>query len=861
MNRHFHLKGFLVILFVLFSNISLIVFRMPSAFGQAASPFLISPYFGNKPITSYYDHTLPNQTQNQNVQYFNGALGTTPGCDANFNRAYATTSGQCLYYDGHEGIDFGLAYEPVLAAASGTIAFRGWANGSNRAAGLGLYIQIQHVISVNGQPVSYFTNYGHLSAAAVSVGQAVQAGQIIGTSGNTGNSTAAHLHFGVVNQNNQNTDPFGWTPGSTDPSGANSTCLWKDGEWVNTQNCGGVNRPIPQPVDGQQTIQVADTTDNSGGFSKGSGGIFNNPCQNNCGGWTRNGSFYYTFVNGSAVDSWAKWQPSGIPSGGGIYEVYVWVPSTNATSWQVPYTILNAAGTEIGSAVVDQAGSGNRWLSIGAYYLTNGASVYTTDATGESGRQLAADDVMFVRRGTTYASELRCSNGWLSTIRIRSNGGVAKFVAKFMDSNGVALTTVVDTIAAHQAYIPVCLSANAVSLIVDASQDVAVSVSNERTSSPYSSGAYLGVNSAKTSNTVYLPLAARNLSTATGTTNSEILVQNTSSSSMNAQIQLFGATGTNHTKSISALPAGGLFTYNLINETALPNNWYGSAIVSVIGAGNLAATSNFRNVTDILQTYNGFPANNIATSWAIPLFTSRLANGLSTPISVQNISGGSINSGGLTLSCVKDPNSPAPANLNVSNTSAIPNNGAYYFNPVTDTANFPTGWYGACKVTASVNTVTYVQMRYVGGTTPSYAAAYEALRSNGTSKIISFPLIQKRVSANSIIRGTAVSVQNLNSGNVANVTFKYYGSSGYSNITVGPCAIPANASIIHNHRLTDPAPTNVPCPLSGTTMPDGWNGTLMVVSTDQPIDGFIQLTTITNLTGDTFMAHNAYLAP
>jgi murein DD-endopeptidase MepM/ murein hydrolase activator NlpD len=43
----------------------------------------------------------------------------------------------------------------------------------------------------------YLTLYAHLSGTAVSCGQSVAQGQVVGYCGSTGNSTGAHLHFEV----------------------------------------------------------------------------------------------------------------------------------------------------------------------------------------------------------------------------------------------------------------------------------------------------------------------------------------------------------------------------------------------------------------------------------------------------------------------------------------------------------------------------------------------------------------------------------------------------------------------------------------------------------------------------------------
>ena len=68
--------------------------------------------------------------------------------------------------------------------------------------GYGNYVVISH----DG---TYSTVYGHLASAAVSVGQYVEQGQVIGYIGSTGWSTGAHLHF-EVRVNGSRVDPLGY---------------------------------------------------------------------------------------------------------------------------------------------------------------------------------------------------------------------------------------------------------------------------------------------------------------------------------------------------------------------------------------------------------------------------------------------------------------------------------------------------------------------------------------------------------------------------------------------------------------------------------------------------------------------------
>ncbi|GGW23250.1 MULTISPECIES: M23 family metallopeptidase [Streptomyces] len=93
-------------------------------------------------------------------------------------------SGGSLWSSGsHTGIDFHAASgTPVHAVGLGTVVEAGWGGAYGN----------QVVIRMND---GTYTQYGHLSSIAVSVGQKVAPGQQIALSGASGNVTGAHLHF------------------------------------------------------------------------------------------------------------------------------------------------------------------------------------------------------------------------------------------------------------------------------------------------------------------------------------------------------------------------------------------------------------------------------------------------------------------------------------------------------------------------------------------------------------------------------------------------------------------------------------------------------------------------------------------
>lgn len=94
----------------------------------------------------------------------------------------------------HDGIDFSAPYgTDVLATGHGKVVKAGW----NRY--LGNMVEIRHQSGLS-------TLYGHMSKLAVSRGQDVTGGQVIGKVGSTGRSTGAHIHY-EIRRNGRHINP------------------------------------------------------------------------------------------------------------------------------------------------------------------------------------------------------------------------------------------------------------------------------------------------------------------------------------------------------------------------------------------------------------------------------------------------------------------------------------------------------------------------------------------------------------------------------------------------------------------------------------------------------------------------------
>jgi len=354
------------------------------------TPFMHRPYYGSRTIAqrtvSFVDHDRPWYDNDGVFVRYDGAKWT--------NVSIGSCIGGVNCYDGHNGYDLNLRYEPVLSVAAGTVIRAGWYNPLNHASALGLWAAVDHG---NG----FVTAYGHLSALTVSNGAQIGTQWQVGTSGTTGSSTGPHLHMATYYLPNWSaTDPFGWTGNYADPNVVPDNYLWVTDP--------GTNYPVPILTGNGGAVYPGATLVDDGGAGWSSTGNWNTATSST----DIKGDLHWVTTSSGAATATATWQPT-LPADG-YYEVGVFVDDNHASSGWAPYTIYSAdsnhPGTEVKHTVyVDQEhigsfpgpygweNTGPQWISLGTYYFdaSMNSRVVLSNATGESGMQLAADGAEF----------------------------------------------------------------------------------------------------------------------------------------------------------------------------------------------------------------------------------------------------------------------------------------------------------------------------------------------------------------------------------------------------------------------------------------------------------------------------------
>ncbi|HSJ86710.1 MAG TPA: peptidoglycan DD-metalloendopeptidase family protein [Anaerolineales bacterium] len=415
-----------LILFGFFLSVRIASADPVSLPAQTAAPFLYPPYPGSASVESVFDHSSPNYTFDNRIVVYTGDVANKncpspapagrpppqPGvCNAGGGGYWSYSLGDWVWYDGHDGIDYGISYRPVYAAADADqVVYAGWWDPQNHKVNLGIYVRLHH-------PNGYNTYYGHMSAVAVQ-GCGVPGcvsiphGEWLGISGTTGNSSGPHLHLTVRNPAGKSVDPYGWRGSGADPWVNNQReSLWVafpsvvyNGARIYPSGA-ALNFP-PAPASG---IIVDDS---SSGFEESPADCWNDIAV----GGAQNGNMRYARARTTAPSCSGRWNfPAG--ANDGLYAVYVRIPTIRATTEGAIYTLNHNAETD--TVVINQAVFPNiyyitdGWVYIGKYIFTGNGTEFieltnrTQDETATvSDLFVGADAVRFVFQGNVTPTPL-----------------------------------------------------------------------------------------------------------------------------------------------------------------------------------------------------------------------------------------------------------------------------------------------------------------------------------------------------------------------------------------------------------------------------------------------------------------------
>lgn len=362
---------------------------------QAVAPFLYPPYPGSAVEETIFDHSSPNYSQTDNrIVTYGGYVATKncpspappgtpppqPGvCDQGGGSYWSYSLGDWVYYNGHDGIDYGINYRPVYAAADADqVQYSGWWDPQNHSVSLGIYVKLHH-------PNGYTTSYGHMSSVAVQACSApgcisLSHGEMLGISGTTGNSTGPHLHFQTVDPGGHVVDPYGWGGQGTDPWPYDqASSLWV--AYPSLVYYGAAILPSGNPLAYPPAAATGILIDDA------SSSFTQNPLDcwldiSVSAGQAQNNNMSYSRARLTAPTCVGQWHfPKG--SSAGVYAVYIRIPAVHGTTEGAIYTIQHGGHTD--RVVIDQEVFPN------SFYVTDGwvyAGKYNFDGTSDEWIQL-----------------------------------------------------------------------------------------------------------------------------------------------------------------------------------------------------------------------------------------------------------------------------------------------------------------------------------------------------------------------------------------------------------------------------------------------------------------------------------------
>ena len=178
--------------------------RLPVADAQYGSQSLVLGHDKAKLLEDENVRVAEDQIILDTVSTFTANKLWEDGFDHPMSMDYITTRfGMRRSYNGkdyrtfHGGVDFGASEgTPIYAPAAGVVV-------------MSKTLDIRGTTTIIDHGIGIFTGYWHQQESAVSVGQKLASGDLIGYVGNTGLSTGPHLHWEVWINGNQ-VNPLEW---------------------------------------------------------------------------------------------------------------------------------------------------------------------------------------------------------------------------------------------------------------------------------------------------------------------------------------------------------------------------------------------------------------------------------------------------------------------------------------------------------------------------------------------------------------------------------------------------------------------------------------------------------------------------
>jgi hypothetical protein len=294
------------------------------------------------------------------------------------------------------------------------------------------------------------------------------------------------------------------------------------------------------------------------------------------------------------------------------------------------------------------------------------------------------------------------------------------------------------------------------------------------------------------STTMYLPMLFKNM---WGEYNSAFYIQNVNSNDYaNITISFYNTNGDlSCTKmdTISPLSSKG---YWIPSDDCLPTSWVGGVVIT--SDVNIVAVGR-PHIGSEVTTYNGF-SNGSLTMYVPMLFNQSFGGSYNSALYIQNV----------------DPNFPAnitikyydnDGNLSCTTNDVItPLSSRGYWVP--SESCLPLGWVGGVVVTSDRDIVA-VGRPHIGSQITTYNGF-----SDGSLKMY-VPMLFKEAYG---IYNSALYVQNVDSGNIADITIEYFDSNGNLSCTINDTLAP-----LSSHGYWVP---------SESCLPAGWVGGVVVTS-------------------------------